>query len=95
MPHLIQIVSTAGRSYADRIVTSGSASASQGSVVVRTIDDETLMHLLALAGHSDGIVRVGDRTMLASDLTAPNPGMPAGGSPPGLPIPSDPSLRGL
>lgn len=94
-PRLIRVVSTAGRSYADRIVAPGDRPAAAGGLVMETIDDEALMRLLAREGHAEGIVRVGDRAMLASDLAPPNPAAPSGGSPMRLLIPADGPSRGL
>lgn len=92
---VVRIVSTADTSFVDRIVTSRNRGAVGGNTVVQTIDDQTLMSLLAQEGRSDGIVRIGDRTMLASDLARENPAMPSPAGPSGLPIPAAPLLPGL
>lgn len=92
---LVWIVSTADTSFADRIVTSRNRGAVGGNTVVQTIDDRTLMSLLAQEGRSDGIVRIGDRTMLASDIARENPAMPSPAGSSGLPIPGPPLLPGL
>lgn len=92
---LVRIVSTAGTSFADRIVSSRDGDVVRRSTVVQTIDDQMLMLLLAQEGRSDGIVRIGDRTMLASDLARENPAMPSPAGPPGLPIPATPLMPGL
>ncbi len=91
----VRIVSTADTSFADRIVSSRDGDVVGRSTIVQTIDDQMLMLLLAQEGRSDGIIRIGDRTMLASDLARENPAMPSPAGPPGLSIPATPLVPGL
>ncbi len=84
-PRFASVVSTADRAFGDRIVSTVSTRQLDLRVEVITIDDRTLVELLALEGRSDGIVRIGDRAMLASDLPLRSdvmPAHPAGNWPP-------------
>lgn len=89
------IVSTANHAFEDRIVSTASGRRFESHVEVRTIDDETLLALLALEGRVDGVVRIGDRTMLASELASRTAAQPAHPASPEPPIPRDRTMLGL
>lgn len=89
------IVSTASNVFEDRIVSTASGRRFESHVEVRTIDDETLLALLALEGRVDGVVRIGDRTMLASELASRSAAQPAHPASPEPPIPRDRTMLGL
>lgn len=93
--HFASIVSTADRVFTDRIVSTAAGRLFESRVEVRTIDDETLLALLALEGREDGVVRIGDRTMLASELASRSAAQPAHPASPEPPIPRDRTMLGL